>query len=91
MIVELVFKVVVGLVGAILSILPTTPTPPDLAGKFSSAFGGIGPALGFVNVWFPVSELAVALGGLLGFMVAIHLVRLIAWVLALVHIGGTDA
>jgi hypothetical protein len=79
------------LLAFIIGLLPTTPTAPNIAAKVTAALGGASSYFGFVANWFPIGELATALAGMFVFLGAIHVFRLIAWVLALVHLGGDDA
>lgn len=75
----------------VLNLLPTTPAPPDLAEMIDGPMAAIGGAIAFVDDWFPFTELVACLGIIVGWMVVVHGFRLAAWLLALIHVGGTDA
>lgn len=90
MIIDGIINIFLGLLTTLVNLLPTTPAPPDLAGMVGQAFGYDTWAYSFVREWFPLNELGMALVAMLTFMVAIHAFRLAGWLLALIHVGGTD-
>lgn len=91
MIVEGIINGVLGVLSTIFAGLPETPAAPDLAGMLSELIPQSRAAWAFVDEWFPLETMAACVGILLTWMVFIHGFRLTAWVLALIHIGGTDA
>lgn len=72
----------------ILGAIPN-PTPPDIAGGISTFVGGI--TMFDMGNFVPMGTIAAALIVLLGWSLAISGLRFGAWVLALLHIAGTDA
>lgn len=97
MVIDTILGIFITLLTGVLDLLPTDPAPPDLASMVAEAFGWMdlgglsGDALGFVAQWVPIETLAACIGAMLLWFVAIHGLRLLAWLLALIHVGGTDA
>lgn len=90
MIVDALIEIVTVALTGLLGLLPTEPEAPDLAGKFDAAFGGLQSMLGALGDWFPLDELATCLGIIMAWAVVIHLVKLTAWILAVLHVSGSD-
>lgn len=91
MITDAVAFVIFGLVRGIVSLLPSSPSAPDFAGMVATAFAPGTGGWGLVGQWVPTDEIAAGLEAVVVFAVAVTLFRMLAWVLALVHIAGTDS
>lgn len=91
MVIDAILNIFITALEGLVALLPSSPAPPNLAAKVTSAFGGVGGGLAFISDWLPLDELGTALAAMLVWMVAVHGLRLLGWLLALVHVGGTDA
>lgn len=93
MIVVAFIVLVVALVVWLMGFLPTEPAPPDLSGMVDDLFASdlVYWARSLVSTWFPLDVLGSALAVLMGWWVALAVFRMLAWFLALIHVGGTEA
>lgn len=90
MIIDALLGMVVGLLTTLLGLLPTEPVPPDLAAMWNAALDPVSHWFAALNEFLPLDDLATAIGMLLAWMVAIHVFKLVAWVLELIHVAGTS-
>lgn len=91
MIVDALFELVGLLAGGILGLLPTTPAAPNLVGAWNSWWESVEFWLAGLADVFPLDVLSECIGILFVWFGVIYTVKLVAWLLALVHIGGSDA
>jgi hypothetical protein len=86
MIINKIVEAILGLAQWIVDLLPTSPAPSAVDfGAFATSHNAL-----FVNRWFPVSTIAAAVVVAFAWSLAISGIKFMVWVLALIHVGGTD-
>ena len=89
MIVDVLIQAVVEVLTWVVGFLPSSPAPPDLSGIVSAFVASVSPWFGIADTWIDLGTFT----GALGLMVVWHGVvgsfRLLVYVFALLHIGGT--
>jgi len=75
------------LIGAVLSILPTDPQPPDITGAVVAVSQVIGTN-SIIGQFIPVGVLAACLLLIAAARAAAHVWRFAVWILTFLHIGG---
>jgi len=88
-IIDLMIEGLVEALSWLLALLPATPAPPDVSGAVAAVVSVLSEWFGLANSWIPLADFTVVVAIVVAIRTGFTGFRLLVWVFALIHVGGT--